>query len=339
MSPTGSEPLSKIEASFEIALKTLIKTGLTTRYFETLSLIIGGLFLGLQLLDDYELRFAYDLTGIAKEADYSYGLIACLVLGIIATVLLTNLITTVIKFYKYKATRSAKNLEIKYGLIQTKSVLLSPQKVQQFKTTQNWFQRLLRILDIKINQASSEVSSIKDVRSNVMVPGCTAGQKQALFDFIYGKTVGEEIVLRPNFRKFLINFIFFSLLPSSGLLLMHLNIEFFKGYYWRVFVIFFLIMTLYAAWRFYKNNALFISKNFIKFQSGFWDVTTTYVEHYKTQSAIISQPIWYRNSGLGDLFIFTAGGQIRVRTYDYTALKLILNNLLYNVETSKQKWM
>jgi uncharacterized membrane protein YdbT with pleckstrin-like domain len=120
---------------------------------------------------------------------------------------------------------------------------------------------------------------------------------------------------------------------------MHLNIEFFKGYYWRVFVLFFLIMTLYAAWRFYKNNALFISKNFIKFQSGFWDVTTTYVEHYKTQSAIISQPIWYKNSDLGDLFIFTAGGQIRVRTYDYTALKLILNNLLYNVETSKQKWM
>ena len=66
------------------------------------------------------------------------------------------------KFYKYKATRSSKNLEIKYGLIKTKSVLLSPQKVQQFKTTQNWFQKMLNILDIKINQASSEVSSIKD---------------------------------------------------------------------------------------------------------------------------------------------------------------------------------
>lgn len=339
LSTAHSELLTKTETSFEIDLKTLIKTGLTTRYFETLSLIVGGLFLGLQFLDDYEMRFASDLTDIAKEVNYSYELVALLILGVIATVLLTNLVTTVIKFYKYKATRSAKNLEIKYGLIQTKSVLLSPQKVQQFKTTQNWFQKLLRILDIKINQASSEVSSIKDVRSNVKVPGCTAGQKQALFDFIYRKTVGEEIVLRPNFRKFLINFIFFSLLPSTGLLLMHLNIEFFKGYYWRVFVIFFLIMTLYAAWRFYKNNALFISKNFIKFQSGFWDVTTTYVEHYKTQSAIISQPIWYKNSDLGDLFIFTAGGQIRVRTYDYTALKLILNNLLYNVETSKQKWM
>ena len=339
LSATDSEPLSKTEASFEIALKTLIKTGLTTRYFETLSLIIGGLFLGLQLLDDYELSFASDLTDIAKEADYSYGLITCLVLGVIATVLLTNLITTVIKFYKYKATRSSKNLEIKYGLIKTKSVLLSPQKVQQFKTTQNWFQKLLNILDIKINQASSEVSSTKDVRSNVKVPGCTLAQKQVLFDFIYGKAIGEEIILKPNLRKFIINFMFFSLLPSTGLLMMHLNIDFFKGHYWRLLALSFFIVTLYAAWRFYKNNVLFISKNFIRSQSGFWDVTTTHVEHYKIQSAIISQPIWYKNSDLGDLLIFTAGGQIRVGGYNYTALKLILNNVLYNVETSKRKWM
>lgn len=339
LSATDSELLSKTDASFEIGLKTLIKTGLTTRYFETLSLIIGGLFLGLQLLDDYELRFTSDLTDIAKEADYSYGLITYLVLGVIATVLLINLITTVVKFYKYKATRSSKNLEIKYGLIKTKSVLLSPQKVQQFKTTQNWFQKLLNILDIKINQASSEGYTTKYIGSNVKVPGCDLAQKQILFDFIYGKAVGEEIILRPNFKKFIINFIFFSLLPSTALLLIHLNIDFFKGQYWRLFVLFFLILTLYASWRFYKNNALFISKNFIRSQSGFWDVTTTHVEHYKIQSAIISQPIWYKNSDLGDLLIFTAGGQIRVHTYNYTALKLILNNVLYNIETSKRKWM
>jgi uncharacterized membrane protein YdbT with pleckstrin-like domain len=177
------------------------------------------------------------------------------------------------------------------------------------------------------------------VRSSVKVPGCTLAQKQVLFDFIYGKAVGEEIILRPSLRKFLINFMFFSLLPSTGLLVMHLNLDFFKGNYCRLFVLFFLIVTLYAAWRFYKNNALFVSKNFIRSQSGFWDVTTTYVEHYKIQSAIISQPVWYKNSDLGDLLIFTAGGQIRVRTYNYTSLKLIVNNILYNVETSKRKWM
>ena len=339
LSATDSKPQNVTETSFEITLKTLVKTGLTTRYFETLSLIIGGLFLGLQLLEDYELSFASDLTEIAKETDYSYRLVACLVLGVIVTVLLINLITTVVKFYKYRASRSAKNLEIKYGLIQTKSVLLSSQKVQQFKTTQNWLQKLFKIIDIKITQASSEVSSTKGVRSNVKVPGCTMAQKRVLFDFIYGKVIGEEIVLRPNLRKFIINFMFFSLLPSIGFLLIHFNVEFFKDYYWRLLVVFFFIFTLYTTWRCYKNNTLFVSKNFIRFQSGFWDVTTKYVEHYKIQSVIISQPIWYKNSNLGDILIFTAGGQIRVRTYNYTALKLILNNLLFNIETSSRKWM
>ena len=99
------------------------------------------------------------------------------------------------------------------------------------------------------------------------------------------------------------------------------------------------IISLFMCWRFYKNNTLFISKSFIRLQSGFWDIKTKYIEQFKIQSVIISQPLWYKSSNLGDISIFTAGGRITFRTCKFSTLKLILNNIALNVETSTKKWM
>ena len=46
---------------------------------------------------------------------------------------MVNLCLTLIKYYGYKAFKKLQNLEVKYGLIQTKSILLSPIKVQESK--------------------------------------------------------------------------------------------------------------------------------------------------------------------------------------------------------------
>ena len=158
------------EKSFEIDFITLVKTGLTTRYFETFSLIGGGLFLGIQFMEDLKTNYTSEAIDLIGKVDYNLGVISGISLLIILTVLVTNLISTLIKYYKYKAIRKSENLEINYGLIQTKSVLISPIKVQQFQTTQNWLQKIMGIIDVKINQASSERIS-RNNKKNIAVPG------------------------------------------------------------------------------------------------------------------------------------------------------------------------
>jgi hypothetical protein len=54
---------------------------------------------------------------------------------------------------------------------------------------------------------------------------------------------------------------------------------------------------------------------------------------------IISQPVWHKKRNLGDIIFYTAGGYIKAKTYDFSALKNIVNRSIYSVEISNKKWM
>ena len=81
----------------------------------------------------------------------------------ILIVLAVNIINTLFKFFGYKATKKSNNLEIKYGLLSTKSFILSPSKVQQYTFSQNWIQRKLDIQNVIINQASDKIVKIIEI--------------------------------------------------------------------------------------------------------------------------------------------------------------------------------
>ena len=70
----------------------------------------------------------------------------------------TNLITTLVKYYKFFTLKTNNNLTISYGLLSTKTTMMSPNKVQIFSYTQNWLQKKIDLCNILIFQASSEMN-------------------------------------------------------------------------------------------------------------------------------------------------------------------------------------
>ena len=141
-----------INKSLKINLITLVKAGLTSRYFETLGLITGTTFVLLQYLDDLKIDYADRLKNVLFDTNYTINFILLTVLIIITFVLTLNLITTVIKFFNFSAKKKSESLEIEFGLIKTRSIILSPLKVQEFRISQNWLQKQIKIREIRINQ-------------------------------------------------------------------------------------------------------------------------------------------------------------------------------------------
>ena len=133
-------------------------------------------------------------------------------IGLIPRVI--NLISTILKYFNFTAIKSSNNLEISYGLIQTKSIILSPKKVQQFQIIQNYLQKTLDILEIKINQASSTKIVKDNSRSKIIIPGFTKNEKNDLFKYIFNKKIQEEIQMKPHVRKLIFRLIFTSVLPA-----------------------------------------------------------------------------------------------------------------------------
>ncbi len=326
------------QRSLEIDILTLIKTGLTSRYFETLGALLALIFGGLILLQDLEIDVV-PVFDFLSATEFNFLLISIILFITFYIILMVNLCLTLIKYYGYKAFKKLENLEIKYGLIQTKSILLSPIKVQEFKSTQNWIQRKLNLRNVRVSQASSMNVAAQNRRNVVDVPGCSKKQMDKLFDFIYDNKIKEEIMVKPSIRKFIINLFFFAVIPTIIFIILFNIVSFLNNSFFLNFVIIYFIISSFASWRFYKNNILFYSENFIRIQSGFWDIKTKTIENYKIQSVMLYQAFWHKKFKLGSIIFLTAGGMSHITTCDFDILKKITNNVIYNVEKSDKRWM
>ena len=316
-----------------------VEIGLTSRFFQTLGLIFGSLAVVVQFLSDFEIEYSSTIAEIFKNINYTPLIILVALFYSILIVLATNVINTLFKFFGYKATKKSNNLEIKYGLLSTKSFILSPSKVQQYIFSQNWIQKKLDIQNVIINQASSSEIKSFDKRSNINVPGCSQDQANELFEFIYESKNDDEIELKPNIRKPIVNTSIFGFVPVLVFVLCNISFDFINTSYMLMSSLFFLLIVLFINWRLFKNNSLFVSKDFIRVKSGIWDIKNKIIETYKVQSIIIYQPVWYKKYNLGSLALLTAGGLVHVGVFNYKDLQLISNNVAYRVENSNKGWM
>ena len=328
--------------SLEIDFYTLIKTGLTSRYLQTLGFIIALFFGALEYLDALGINFIPSFSSFIKNGNFGFIAILVYVILIFLAVFASNLISTIIKFYKFSASKTNNNLSVSYGLISTKTILMSPNKVQVFSFTQNWIQKKIDLCNIIIYQASSNMNISGDKSkegSKVNIPGANSSDKKTIFEFIYKSFDDNEFIIKPNIRKFSVNFFLIGVIPSILIFGINHFFEFLSLLNYIMIQTIYLAVILFVSYRLYKNNIMSVSKNFIKVQSGFWDITTKIIEIHKIQSIVIEQEIWYKKLNIANLTLCTAGGMIRFSYMDYFILRKIADNFLFKVEVSNRSWM
>ena len=72
-----------------------------------------------------------------------------------------NIGRTLLKYFNYTITKQKGSLLLSYGLINTDSTILKPEKVQIVTISRNYFQKKLNVLEIKIKQAISDEKNQK----------------------------------------------------------------------------------------------------------------------------------------------------------------------------------
>jgi putative membrane protein len=251
-------------------------------------------------------------------------------------VLVVNVIRIVFKYYDYKITRQKGSLLLSFGLLNTKSTIIKPEKVQITTVKRNYFQKKMGILELKIKQATS--GEKEERKSVIEIPGCSETERDSILKLLFHKIPEKGLMLQPNFRKLVFS-VFLSIgLPLLGFLAIGYWIEplFFEySYVVPVYVIFIGLIQYFK----FKNNRLFINENFIIKQSGAWDVSNDIIEPSKIQAITTSQLFWHKKLNIGSVTLHTAGGDIAFQLGDYSVIKQQVNLWLYQIETSDSNWM
>lgn len=323
---------------FTLSPSMLFRIGITTRYGQTLGLLVGLAFTLYGALYDIIQTFELD----EQEVEGAIIRIAALMsVGFVFAVLVilmlvVNITTTYLRHYDFKMFLKQSRLYISAGLLARRNTIVRPVKVQIVSLSQNYFQKKLRFLDLKIRQATS--AEQPGATGVIEIPGFSISQKNGLLEVLFGKTVTFDETFKPNYRYLVKAF-------GSGLIipvLAYVMVSLFWFHdlfdYHRYAIGYGLVSTMFIVYRF-RNYRLFTGSEFIAIQRGAWDITQDVFEPYKLQGITIKQMIWHKPVNLCHITFHTAAGDRTFRYLSHDRAKQLANRYLRLVESSKKAWM
>lgn len=322
----------------KISIPSLLKIGITSNYILSFVYLIGIFSTISENLKQIGKESLIDDNINQLERVPIFSLILGLLLFSFATIIITNLILTIVKYFNFTFKKDGNSFVLTHGLLNLKNTIINPDKVQIIKLTQNFFQKKLDVSTIEIFQASSDVkrASLKD---KTKIPGCNKSEKEQIVKLLIGKQPNHQKTLVPNIRKLLLNSFFLILIPIAIGLTINYNLEKFSWNEVVVVIAFYVLFMGTILYFSYRNYRLFISDEFIVKQSGAWDIDHEIMMPYKIQAIETQQFFWQKYTDIGSVVLYTAGGRVSFSTGNFTEIKAQVNKWLYQVEISKENWM
>lgn len=317
---------------------TLLKVGLTSNYIKSFSLVL--LFV-ITLFDYFE-----KITGnkivekekldalIAPNQLISFYIV--LLLFLVLIILLVNVVRIMVNYFDFIITKQNNSLFISYGLFNSKSTIIKPERVQIVSIVQNYFQKKLNLLEIKIIQATG--GEHEQHKTAIQIPGCSTIEQNEIVKLLFERIPIKGAELQPNYRKLVVSVIFQLVLPIALLLIYSVFFDFtFINYYFAL-PLYGLVISGFIYYSFNRYR-LFVSPEFIIKQSGAWDIKNQIIEIKRIQAITTSQFFWHKKANIGTLKIHTAGGTIDFKIGNFTKINDYVNLWLYKVENSDSNWM
>lgn len=332
-------PETKQAPFIHIGLDSLLKTGITSNYVRSFGILLAFFISTWQHLDDFMRYTETDDSFLDEYLSMAFVIrsLAAITVFILVMTLIVNLVRTVLRFYNFKVTKEENALLLSYGLLNTRNIILRPDKVQIVTVGGNFFQKKFDIVDLKIKQASDIEMSNERAKMLMEIPGVSNNEKDVLLQFLLEKMPERGFEVLPNFRKVIFEIFKFIIIPVG---LFYGYTELFPESTPLLacipFYIAFVGILIFFA---FKNSRLFISPDFIIRQRGAWDVDNDILAPHKIQSIKLQQLFWQKWSDVGVIKLYTAGGHISFGLANFTQLKKLANYWLYQVETTNKHWM
>ena len=320
-----------------ISFLSLLKVGITSNYLKTTGLLLAFFLTMFENLKNVTGYVDVDQDQIDNYFDRGFAMRSILFVILIGAVLILiiNIIRVIFRYFNYKITKQNGSLLLSYGLIDTKSTILKPERVQITSVTSNYFQKKMDIVALKIKQASS--GEKEDRKSALEIPGCSASERDAILKLLFDAIPQKGAMLKPNYRKLVFSLFLSIVVPVAIFFLLQRQIaELSEVIYFVPLYVVFVGLVVYFG---YRNNRLFIHDRFIIRQSGAWDIENEIIEPSKIQAISTSQLFWHKSPNIGSLTLHTAGGDLSFQLGNFTTIKAHANRWLYEIETSDSNWM
>ncbi|WP_165499795.1 PH domain-containing protein [Pedobacter frigidisoli] len=332
---TTETPLLRISAW------TLFKVGLTSNYGQSLALMSAFFLYTVQearhIMDVFELDKSYVKSTVMGLA--TLFSVAVIVVILLVALLIINLVRTFYKYFELEISQHKHSLLLSSGLIAKKSTLISPNKVQITKYSQNYFQKKLNMLNMSLKQAHfGQNKKGHEMQGNTLeIVGCNPAERDELLKMILGIAPVKGKTFIPDWRFLNLPIFFKLVLPVSIFLIVAFNVPEVKPFIGVAIA--YLLIGVFMIYISYRRHRISVDQDFIIKTSGIWDVSNEIVMPNKIQAITTFQYPWHKGIDVGHLSLHTAAGQIHFKYGNYSEIKQLVNYWLYQVESGNEGWM
>ena len=324
---------------YRVSLKKLVLEGLTQNHFKSL-MVIFGFFVGLYY-ENKELVEEYDLeTKIADWLHLDDELMAnvilfnliILVMGLMISIIVST-VKMIIKNFDLKVVERQKSFEISKGLIQTMSLTLSPERIQNIIITTNRIKRYLSLHTLSVKQAMVNEKQT----TNFSIVGLDIKSLEHLT-----KTLATDYTeYGPEYRQRPHSFYKRVLAIRYGLIAVLFSVVSIGLLDWYALVFFGL--SAIAVWmcvqKAYQKNYYFFDEAYLTKGSGLIETKTNIMALHKLQSVAIVQNIFQKRRGLASLKLTTASQKVTLPYLHKSEADILADFLIYKVESQNKDWM
>ncbi len=253
------------------------------------------------------------------------------ILALLASILAT-LVFTVIKYYGFRLVKHQESYKITAGLFNKRKVLLPFSKVQQFNWETGPIKKLFGIFKISFKQAVSKQVQQKQV---VDAPGCLNHHIESIREDLFKRDLPDANEKIYSHRRYFNLLWFFSgWLPAlvSSPVYIYEPLWLIAGGAWLLISGLYNWMKVSKSYFQFNKSQLIVGKGAI---NTVWQQT----ESYKTQSVDFRQSFFQKRRGLASLRVNNASGHLNIPYIPEEMAHQLMNDLLYHVEISEEKWM
>ncbi|HRM12728.1 MAG TPA: PH domain-containing protein [Flavobacterium sp.] len=185
---TEQKLFEAVHPFIKISFLSLLKVGITSNYGRSIALLLvffSTIYENLQNFGE-ENAIYEEKVGTYIDQNFIFQTILLSIVLLFGIVLVINIIRIIFKYYDYKITRQKGSLLLSFGLLNTKSTIIKPEKVQITTIRRNYFQKKMGILERK---------------SAIEIPGCSETERDSILKLLFHTIPEKGLLLQPNVRK------------------------------------------------------------------------------------------------------------------------------------------
>lgn len=323
------------QAIFNLSFLELIKVGITQNHFRSVGFVLIILFW---------LQSSFEDIGIATD-DYmddileffvssSFRAVITMIIFSSIIAVFISLVRTVLVYFDAHLWREGERLKLAYGLFNKKEMSALYQKIQILQWSNNPLQKLIKIFDVKLKQASSAIVTAK---KSLRIPGVKSDHIEYLKQSWLGGEALENLDVHGISIHFFYRRVLYRMLFCAILFGIYFTIGQING--WLIFLILLVPYFIYTSWLAYKKSGFAINSSTLYITRGVLDDEYALLPLNKVQNVIIRQTPYQSRRDLANVDIHTASGSISVPYISSELAEQLSDYCLYKVESSKENWM